>query len=158
MGLVAAAATDLDRFKGTQWEADFLEIRDEVLKNETLSDRHGYLDNIMRNDLRGMKGAISSSQNTLKKVGGSDVDNKLALRIDIIQKLVPLQQAFEEELHKKASAKKRSYDEADAVDDDFDEDFASASQEEQLAERNRKEQKRWQVDQLCVAHRLWHRL
>ena len=32
MGLVAAAATDLDRFKGTQWEADFLEIRDELFK------------------------------------------------------------------------------------------------------------------------------
>ena len=146
MGLVAAAATDVDRFKGTQWEADFLKIRDEVLKMDTLSDRHSYFENIMRMDLRAMKGAISVSQNSLKKVGGSDVDNKLALRIDFIQKLVPLQQAFEEELHKKASAKKRSYDEADAVDDDFDEDFAAASQEEQLKERNRKEQKRWEGD------------
>ena len=70
----------------------------------------------------------------------------MQLRLGWLKKLVPLQQAFEEELHKKANAKKRSYDETDGNAFDFDEDVAAtASQEEQLKDRtgrNRKDLKR----------------
>ena len=139
-----AAATDVDRFKGTQWEADFLAIRDEVLKMDSLSDPHSYFENMLRLNLSVMKDQISRNQSTNQKVI-TDVDNKLALRIGWLQKLVPLQQAFEEELDKKDSAKKLSYDEADAGDFDFDLDVAAASQEEQLKDRKRKQQKKWET-------------
>ena len=124
-----AAATDVDRFKGTQWEADFLAIRDEVLKMDSLSDPHSYFEAMLRNDLRSMKVQISKFETNHKKVF-TDVDNKITLRLGWLKKLVPLQQAFEEELDKKDSAKKLSYDEADAGDFDFDLDVAAASQEE----------------------------
>ena len=144
MGWVGAAK-DVDRFEGTQWEADIQGIRDEVLKTGALSDRHGYFENMLRMDLRDMKKTISSAQTAHKKVG-ADVDNKLTLRIGWLQKLVPLQQAFEEELDKKKNAKKRSYGEADASAFDFDQDVAAASQEEQLKDRKMKEQNRWERD------------
>ena len=143
MGQFAAAAVDLDRFKGTQWETEYQGIYDEVLKTKTLTDPHSYFEAMLRNDLRSMKVQISKFETNHKKVF-TDVDNKIELRLGWLKKLVPLQQAFEEELHKKANAKKRSYDEADGDAFDFDEDVAAASQEEQLKDRNRKEQERFE--------------
>ena len=143
MGQFAAAAVDLDRFKGTQWETEYQGIYDEVLKTKTLTDPHSYFEAMLRNDLRSMKVQISKFETNHKKVF-TDVDNKITLRLGWLKKLVPLQQAFEEELHKKANAKKRSYDEADGDAFHFDEDVAAASQEEQLKDRNRKEQERFE--------------
>jgi len=143
MGQFAAAAVDLDRFKGTQWETEYQGIYDEVLKTKTLTDPHSYFEAMLRCDLRSMKVQISKFETIHKKVF-TDVDIKITLRLGWLKKLVPLQQAFEEELHKKANAKKRSYDEADGDAFDFDEDVAAASQEEQLKDRNRKEQERFE--------------
>ena len=98
---------------------------------------------MLRCDLRSMKVQISKGETNHKKVL-TDVDGKITLRLGWLKKLVPLQQAFEEELHKKANAKKRSYDETDGNAFDFDEDVAAASQEEQLKDRNRKEQERFE--------------
>ena len=143
MGQFAAAAVDLDRFKGTQWETEYQGIYDEVLKTTTLTDPHSYFEAMLRYDLRTMKFQISRGETNHKKVL-TDVDGKIALKLGWLKKLVPLQQAFEEELHKKANAKKRSYDETDGNAFDFDEDVAAASQEEQLKDRNRKEQERFE--------------
>ena len=143
MGQFAAAAVDLDRFKGTQWETEYQGIYDEVLKTTTLTDPHSYFEAMLRCDLRSMKVQISKGETNHKKVL-TDVDGKITLRLGWLKKLVPLQQAFEEELHKKANAKKRSYDETDGNAFDFDEDVAAASQEEQLKDRNRKEQERFE--------------
>ena len=106
--------TDVDRFKGTEWEDAVGALRKDALESVE-TDGHSLFDNLLRMDSHAMLSTIKAHEKTISKLTSNR--EKMQLRIDLLQKLHPLQEKFEKAQHE-ADAKNRSQDEYEFGDDD----------------------------------------
>tara|TARA_B110000240_G_scaffold197258_1_gene251895 strand:- start:333 stop:1634 length:1302 start_codon:yes stop_codon:yes gene_type:complete len=118
--------TDVDRFEGTEWEDAVDALRKEAIERRE-SDGHSYFDGLLRMSSHDMRATISSHERSLKKVSGDHTEG-LQLRLDLLKKLHPLQEKFEEKAQHEADAKKQSQEDAFNFDESPDDDGTHAGQ------------------------------